>query len=200
MKVYIDIHWSDFLVFIISECHRKCKSCNGPNHNQCTSCTNSAQVVFLGECLNNCPDNFFIRGGNCIGKIYHNHNQCTSCTNSAQVVFLGECLNNCPDNFFIQGGNCIGKILSLLMDPTITSVLPVLTQLRLCSWENVSIIVLITSLSEVETVLVRFITTITSVPPVLTQLRLCSWENVSIIVLITSLSREETVLVRFYHC
>ena len=113
--LYIDIHWSNFLVFFISECHRKCKSCNGPNHNQCTSCTNSAQVVFLGECLNNCPDNFFIRGG-----------------------------------------NCIGKILSLLMDPTITSVPPVLTQLRLCSWENVSIIVLITSSSEEETVLVRF--------------------------------------------
>ena len=85
-----------------------------------------------------------------------NHNQCTSCTNSAQVVFLGECLNNCPDNFFIRGGNCIGKILSLLTNPTITSVPPVLTQLRLCSWENVSIIVLITSLSEEETVLVRF--------------------------------------------
>ena len=51
-----------------SACHHNCKSCNGPNHDQCTSCSNPAQVVFMGECLNNCLDNFFIRGSQCVGK------------------------------------------------------------------------------------------------------------------------------------
>ena len=50
----------------------------------------------------------------------------------------------------------VTESVRVVMDPTITSVPPVLTQLRLCSWENVSIIALITSSSEEETVLVRF--------------------------------------------
>lgn len=64
-----------FYCFLRTECDRTCKSCNGPRSDQCVSCTNSAQVVLHGKCLDYCPDNFYIRSGKCIGEcgVFYRH-------------------------------------------------------------------------------------------------------------------------------
>ena len=57
-------------VSVLVSCSQCSISCNGLNQEQYTSCSNPVQVVFMGECLNNCPDNFFIRGSQCVGKMF----------------------------------------------------------------------------------------------------------------------------------
>jgi len=45
-------------------CSSSCLKCNGPLSTNCVTCPGS-QYLLNGECLNECPSDYFIFGGQC---------------------------------------------------------------------------------------------------------------------------------------
>jgi len=48
-------------------CHPECKNCNGPERNQCLSCTSPSKVIHNHICVDVCPNGFFLSFGACLG-------------------------------------------------------------------------------------------------------------------------------------
>ncbi|KAJ8005984.1 hypothetical protein DPEC_G00123560 [Dallia pectoralis] len=100
-------------------CHRTCRSCDGPNYDDCDSCEDDITLT-NGECVesgsDSCPEKHFPKGQ---GKCEQCHSSCQTCTGSgvdecntcSQGHFLTAqqaCLTECPSGTFgnATSGRC----------------------------------------------------------------------------------------------
>ncbi|EAR95046.2 TNFR/NGFR cysteine-rich region family protein (macronuclear) [Tetrahymena thermophila SB210] len=97
-----------------SPCNTDCKTCSGPNNNQCLSC--SLPKYFQksnGMCLENCNSNQFKDNGSCTDCDAScaacsgaDANNCLKCSGS---LFLNQntntCVSSCPDSYYQNTSN-----------------------------------------------------------------------------------------------
>ncbi|KAL4499147.1 hypothetical protein ABPG72_017049 [Tetrahymena utriculariae] len=99
-------------------CSYKCKTCFGPNDNQCTNCTGDLFFdPILKQCESNCQQKYYANKNNnqcmecdksCLECTGSKKNQCKSCPDTF-ILFNNECISNCPDQYFKDPNayNCI---------------------------------------------------------------------------------------------
>lgn len=49
-------------------CHKDCRECFGPEHNQCASCSSPDKVLYEGQCENECPPGFYNLKQTCLSN------------------------------------------------------------------------------------------------------------------------------------
>ena len=68
---------------IIEKCNSDCQTCNGPNKNNCLSCTNETLFLYNGECLVECPNGTFR------ASINNGQQECKNCSENGDS-FINE--------------------------------------------------------------------------------------------------------------
>ena len=53
------------MIQILLECHIDCKTCSGPNENDCGSCANSLMFLDTQDNICKCPKNMYKYTGQC---------------------------------------------------------------------------------------------------------------------------------------
>merc|ERR1712137_582447 len=89
-----------FILPEIEEMPEECTACNATcltcdAEDSCTSCDVS-RGLFEGECLESCPDGYFVYEGECVNNCYQ----------FSLVQFDDTCLESCPDGTFDGEGTC----------------------------------------------------------------------------------------------
>jgi len=90
------------------ECHLDCIHCYGPYSYQCTLCSDPNLVMYLGKCIDACPEHFINIGGIC----YECHESCVNCTDNTDsgcincqpflYFYKNKCFKRCPDGTFAK--------------------------------------------------------------------------------------------------
>ena len=106
-------------------CHPDCASCNGPNFNQCISCSPSSKIPALinGRCLTCQQSQFFDKVSStckscdpsCSSCSGAGPNNCQACSSPSQSLQAGTCVNaNCTSQIVIPGlGVCLEQLVSV---------------------------------------------------------------------------------------
>ncbi|KAL4476414.1 hypothetical protein ABPG74_010147, partial [Tetrahymena malaccensis] len=91
-------------------CHSSCQSCNGPQNNQCQSCSGST-FLYQNQCFNACPDGYFQDKSNnmctqCKSpcKTCNSLNNCLSCE-PPLISYNNSCVQTCPSGFYSQASS-----------------------------------------------------------------------------------------------
>jgi len=87
---------------IIDKCNSHCKTCKGysedDNNQNCISCNNENDVLYKGNCINDCPNGYYKKDKECnecdksCSSCSESPNYCTSCINGK---YLNESLQTC---------------------------------------------------------------------------------------------------------
>ncbi|EWS74105.1 hypothetical protein TTHERM_000194618 (macronuclear) [Tetrahymena thermophila SB210] len=118
------------LQLYLDTCHPFCKSCNGPDQNNCTGCA-SGQTLSAGTCT--CPGSQLMQNGSCVSSCAppqmasgntcvddpcqincsacsaSGPRQCTKCSGSNRL-FNGNCIAQCPSFTDNINGVCIDML------------------------------------------------------------------------------------------
>ncbi|KAL4479152.1 hypothetical protein ABPG72_008982 [Tetrahymena utriculariae] len=96
---------------ICQKCNPLCKTCQSSKDN-CTSCPQTAQFLYQGNCLQSCipntiptydPNQSYCADCNKKCKTCQaNPNNCSSCSDSSQSLYLGTCISICPVGTYSQ--------------------------------------------------------------------------------------------------
>jgi len=88
------------------ECNMDCIHCYGPYSYQCTVCNDPNLVMYLGKCIDTCPEHFI----NIKGVCYECHESCLNCTDNTNsgcincqpflYFYKNQCFKKCPDGTF----------------------------------------------------------------------------------------------------
>ncbi|XP_051950681.1 proprotein convertase subtilisin/kexin type 5-like [Xyrauchen texanus] len=109
-------------------CHPMCRSCGGPNYDDCDSCEEEMHLD-KGQCVNKssitCPDGNFVNGQNecemchssCWSCSGHKENQCNSCEKGMFLTNNQMCVSVCPHETYANqtSGHCEDCLSGCLM-------------------------------------------------------------------------------------
>ncbi|KRX07476.1 Insulin-like growth factor binding protein, N-terminal [Pseudocohnilembus persalinus] len=132
------------LVISVDTCHESCKTCSGPEFNQCTSCPDNSidysathgicrceagylafenQCQLLSSCSSGLTQDFYKKTcdqdcqvKNCL--TCSSQNECTVCESGYKLLY-GECADTCPQYSTEIGNNCIYNMISSLSQPVV---------------------------------------------------------------------------------
>ncbi|KAL4499149.1 hypothetical protein ABPG72_017051 [Tetrahymena utriculariae] len=93
-----DGHYSDSEQQKCLKCHSQCKTCTGPQINQCLSCQNG-KYLYNSNCVEQCPD----------GSFLNKQRECQQCNSTCQTCSddrVYSCLT-CPQQLVFQEGYCL---------------------------------------------------------------------------------------------
>ncbi|KRX07463.1 Insulin-like growth factor binding protein, N-terminal [Pseudocohnilembus persalinus] len=133
-------------VLTVDSCHWSCKTCSGPDYNQCTSCPDNSIDYSLTYGICRCQNGYIAYENQCIltslclvgyqedhykktcDKICEDIN-CLTCSqydycDTCQIgykLLYGICVQNCPNHSTVSGDNCIYTITSSIANPIIAS-------------------------------------------------------------------------------
>ncbi|GFS77940.1 extracellular matrix protein FRAS1 [Nephila pilipes] len=106
------------MVFYSIGCHDSCSDCllNSTDGNgvQCLQCKNQQLSILYGECLSDCPSNFYLNSYricqechlSCATCERNGATSCVTCWNGSFLTHLGTCETQCRQGYFPSNGVC----------------------------------------------------------------------------------------------
>ena len=90
---------------IFKKCNDMCKTCNGPNNNNCLTCKDENLYAHNGNCFEECPNKTFKTFDDELNKICKEcYENCAKCNGKGNSEFMN-CLE-CSYNHIKYGQNC----------------------------------------------------------------------------------------------
>ena len=116
---------------ICNKFHENCEICFAPSYNEkeqkCLSCKNKSMLLLEDNCVNNCPEGFYINNNKeckacnkhcktCEQGEENNNEHCLSCDINSEYKYLIDvkdygknCVKDCPSETTFKEGKCVEK-------------------------------------------------------------------------------------------